>query len=73
MYVRVDCKDGYIYFFNDTEVFNYATNTTEYRSMCLLKEFYACQRMKRLAKLPPGKEVNIFYSRQKALDKSKKV
>ena len=73
MYVRVDYKDWYIYFANDTEAVNYATKATEYRSKYLLKENYACQRMKRLSKLPPGKEVNIFYSRQKALDKSKEV
>lgn len=59
-YVRVDQVDKYIYFLNDTFLYN-----SVYRSKYLLraKGNFPCVRMKRISKLPIDKKVNVWYNK----------
>ena len=65
-YVRVDYdNDLYEYFKNDVDCGN-----GEMRARQLLRNHWACIRMKRIAKLPQGKRANILYSKKEEKEKT---
>lgn len=65
-YVRVDQTDKYIYFLNDTPLYQGCEGMV-YRSKYLLrsKGRFPCTRMKQLSKLPIDKKVNVWYNKTK--------
>ena len=65
-YVRVDQIDKYIYFLNDTPLYQNDRGMV-YRSKYLLrsKGRFPCIRMKQLSKLPIDKKVNVWYNKAK--------
>lgn len=69
-YVRIDTKDKYIYFENDTFICEryypmrgkpYQQNI--YRSQYTLKECYKCIRMTKKREIPNDKKVNVWYKK----------
>ena len=66
-YVRVDQINKYIYFLNDTPLYNNTKGELVYRSKYLLraKGRLPCIRMKFLSKLPVDKKVNVWYNKVK--------
>ena len=71
-FVRVDQADRYIYFLNDTPLYQ-GYEGMVYRSKYLLrsKGRFPCVRMKKLSKLPIDKKVNIWYNKGKKSRRNK--
>jgi hypothetical protein len=65
-YVRVDQADKYIYFLNDTPLYQNSKGMV-YRSKYLLRSNgrFPCVRMKQLSNLPIDKKVNVWYNKSR--------
>jgi hypothetical protein len=68
-YCRVDYKTGYYeYLENDIPIYHQMDSGEQYidyRNHELLETQYNYQRIKRLKKLPEGKEVKVLYGKRK--------
>ena len=65
-YVRVDFDDVYIYLENNTWAVSWFPNKWEYRAKELLKPpMWGYKRIKRMAKLPLDKKVNVWYNKSR--------
>ena len=63
-FVRVDFSDCYIYLQNTVWTVGYYPSKGEYRAKELLKPpMWGYKRIKRMAKLPLDKKVNVWYNK----------
>ena len=69
-YCRVDYETGYYeYLENDVPIYYHRSSEEcilEYRNHELLETQYKYKRIKRLKKLPKGKEVRVLYGKRKS-------